>query len=237
MSIKKASEQQARKLAAVVVEHQEVFTTGMSEDIQWAITNPSEALSIFVSALMSRTKEAAKEVKAVIKKVLTPFITITTGRTISSQLIADIEAMPMEVTGYAKSMPFTVSQDVGTVSLVAISIKDLDLKTRRTDEFMTEEFCARFSTKYLDGYIIELCQQEDGPQLRKQWKDQSKGTKVWLAMKRIADLDGGPNVWCVERDGDGELRLNGVWADPDFVWSPDDVIVFRFRKVSVSSAT
>ncbi len=237
MSSKKASEQQATKLAAVVVEHHGVFTTGLSEDIQWAIGNPSEAISLFVSALAGRIKEVAKEVKEVVKRTLIPFITIQTGGTTRDKLIADIEAMateemPVEVTKYAKSMPFSVSQETGTASFVALSIEELDLETRRTDEFMTEEFCAKFSAKYLDGCVIELCQPEDGPQLRKQWKDQPKGTAVWLAMKRISGLGDDPGVWGVERRGGGRLWLRGHWADPDSVWDRGDVIVFRFRKIT-----
>ena len=179
--------------------------------------------------------EVKKEVER-IKKTLTPFITITVGGTTKDKLIADMEVMPAEVTLYAKGMmaneAFTISKEVGKVDLVSLTIADLGFTTQtRTDAFMTGKFCAEWSAKHLDGYIIELCQPEDGPQLRKQWKDQPNGTFVWMAMDRI-NSGGGPGVFGVERRSGGGRWLSGGWVFPDDLWYLGRRFVFRLRKIS-----
>ncbi len=172
----------------------------------------------------------------VVKKVLTPFITITTGGTTKDRLVSDIEAMPATISSYAKSMmeneAFIVSKEKGTVVLVSLSIADLGFtEAPRTDEFMTLDFCARFSAERLNGQVLELCQPEDGPELRKEWKDQPKDTAVWVAMERIPDSDGNPRVWRVVRGSDGNRWLDGDWAYPDVRWCLGDRVVFRLRKI------
>jgi len=64
--MKNASEQQAIKLAAVVVEHNGLFTRGASEDVQWAIQNGTDAVELFLAALKNRVKEVVAEVKTTI---------------------------------------------------------------------------------------------------------------------------------------------------------------------------
>lgn len=51
----KASEQQAIKLVALLVEHHKYLTGAPTEQVQWAIQNPVAAVSLFCSALESRT--------------------------------------------------------------------------------------------------------------------------------------------------------------------------------------
>lgn len=195
-------------------------------------------LNQFRFVLTGRAKivSTVEKVAEKIKKVLKPFITITTGNTTAEKLIADIKAMPAEVSDYAQSMTrnsaFTISATVGTADLVALTVAELGFTANpRTDEFMTAKFCAEWSTKNLDGAVIELCQPEDGPQLRKWWENQPKGTVVWCAMERIADSDDYPYVWRVGRRSDGYRWLYGRWAHPAYHWSLDSSLVFRFRKV------
>ena len=239
--MKNATEQQATQFAGVFVQHHQLLTGAPKDDLQWAIQNPTDAVSLFVSALKSRAKKTGEEMKEVVKKVLTPFITIATGGTTKEELIADIEAIPAEATKYAKSITenkaFTISKEKGTANLVTLSVAELGFTEQpRTDEFMTEKFCAEFSAKYLDGYVIELCQSEDGLQLRKQWKNQPKGTAVWMAMERIADSFGYPRVFCVGCRVAGELWLDGSWGNPGNRWNLGNRIVFRLRKLQNSVA-
>ena len=233
------TEQQAPKLVASFVEHQDAFIGLPSEDAQWAIQNTVEAIGLFVTAVKNRSEKVVEQVKEAIqavKKTLTPFITIETGRTAAKKLIADIEVIPAEVSSYAKSMmaneAFTVSKEAGKVDLVSLSIAELGfVESPRTDQFMTAEFCAKWSAENLDGQAIELCQPEDGPQLRKQWNKQPKDMIVWMAMERISDSDGNPSVWFVGRDSRGRLWLDGRWAYADSRWSLHDRFVFRLRKI------
>jgi hypothetical protein len=235
---KNASEQQAKKLVGVMVEHSSLFTLGESEHIQWAIQNPTSAISLFVMALKHRAQDAVK----VVKKVLTPFMAIRIGGTTKDKLIADIKAnknedgVADEVSNYAESMmanpAFTISKERGLVNLVRLTIAELGFIIEpKTIDFMTEEFCARWSKENLDGYVIELCHPEDGPQLRKYWLGQQNDTTVWITMERITDSSGGLCVWSVERHSSGKRWLNSYLAGPYRFWSLDSVFVFRFRKI------
>jgi hypothetical protein len=237
---KSATEQQATKLSAVLVEHHVLFTGAPAEDVEWAIQNPSEAIFIFTTALKSRIKEVTKKV---VKKVLNPFITIEIGGTTREKLIADIKAnkngsdVADEVSDYAQSMmanqAFTISKEKGTAALVALSIAELGFtEDPQTIDFMTTEFCTRWSTENLDGYVIELCHTEDGPQLRKQWKEQPKNSLVYMAMKCISVPGGGPHMFTVERDFGVRRWVYGSWAGPGHRWRLGDRFVFRLRKIT-----
>lgn len=177
------------------------------------------------------------------KKILKPFISIQTGNTTAEKLIADIKAnknknnVADEVTEYASSMmanfAFTVSAVPGTADLVSISIGELGFtENPQTIDVMTADFCAQWSAENLTGYAIELCQPEDGPQLRKQWLDQPKDSAVWMAMERITDSGGGPRVFSVGCDSDVRRWLLGGWARPDDRWCLGSRIVFRLRKIT-----
>jgi hypothetical protein len=48
------------------------------------------------------------------------------------------------------------------------------------------------------------------------------------------DSDGNPNVFNVERNADGTW-LNNNWANPTNEWNPDNGILFRLRKSSLSA--
>jgi hypothetical protein len=52
-----------------------------------------------------------------------------------------------------------------------------------------------------------------------------------MSMKTIADRDGNPSVFEVERDDD-ELWLYSDWAKPSGEWSPDDRFAFSLPQVT-----
>ena len=56
-----AEQQKCKKLASVLVEHQDHFATMSSEDCQWAIQNPKDAIALFVLAVKSRVVETVKQ--------------------------------------------------------------------------------------------------------------------------------------------------------------------------------
>jgi hypothetical protein len=84
----------------------------------------------------------------------------------------------------------------------------------------------------LDGHVVELLPAEAGPHIRDQYKDQPKDEVLWIAMERITDSDGDPNVFRVERRDDGERWLYARWTGPDDQWNLDGRVVFRLRKVT-----
>jgi hypothetical protein len=50
-----------------------------------------------------------------------------------------------------------------------------------------------------------------------------------MGMETIPGLGGYPNVFGLDRDGDG-LWLDRNWADPEVRWDPYNEFVFRLRK-------
>ena len=75
-----------------------------------------------------------------------------------------------------------------------------------------------------------LCSAEFGPQLRRQYLDQTNGEWLLIAMEPIADSVGGPSVFRVKRRGSA-LWLDAGWFGPGSVWSPAHQWVFvRPRK-------
>ncbi|MSR71271.1 MAG: hypothetical protein EXS50_01175 [Candidatus Taylorbacteria bacterium] len=115
---------------------------------------------------------------------------------------------------------------------IILTVRDLGFTSNtRTDAFMTKKFCAEWSAKHLDGYIIEICEPEDGLQLRLQYQDQPKGETLWVAMERIADFLGYHNVFCVRRDGSGSRWLNVYWVFENGLWPLDYLLMFRLRKI------
>jgi len=239
--MKNASEKQARKLLGVLLEHLEFFTAASTEALQWAIQNPKEAIAVFVLAITAEAKKFADTVKIHLKV----WKTISLGGIETDTLLKKIED-PDEKAGKEKNEVGSYARDLTTkpaykkavvekhelVDLVILTPADLGFtETPRTDTFLTKEFCAEWSRKHLDGYVIELCSPEVGPQLRLQYQDQPKGEVLWIAMERITHSGGNPHVFNVERNGDGHRWLRTRWTDPDDQWDLGDRLVFRLRKI------
>lgn len=173
-------------------------------------------------------------VKKVTKRVLKVWKTIDVGGGTSEQLATRVAGNCEEVSSNANFLmtKMTVTQKTGTVSLVNLSPRELGFTSNpRTDAFMTKEFCAKWSAENLDGYVIELCEAEDGPRLRDQYKDQPNGETLWVAMERIADLHNHPSVFGVGRRDDGHRWLRALGVYLDLEWPLDYRLVFRFRKL------
>jgi hypothetical protein len=198
----------------------------------------------FVLNGKAKIVSVGEQVKEKVKKVLKPFLTLTTGPTTKERLIADIQAnrnamgVADEVSSYSKKMMndsnFAVSQKVEKVSFVALAIgTDLGFTAQaQTIDFMTDEFCRTWSAENLDGYAIELCKPDDGLRIRKHWTRQPKGTDVWCAMRRLADPGCDPRVWRLECSSGGRRQLCGGWAGPVGHWGLSCRVVFRLRKIA-----
>ncbi len=180
------------------------------------------------------------------KKTLTVWKTINVGGTTTEKLLQAIEAKDgdkdrNEVGDWAREVTtkprFVISSTPSQVGLVVLTPADLGFTSNpRTDAFMTKEFCARWSSENLDGWVLELCESEDGPQLRLQYQDQPRGEVLWMAMERITVSGGDPRVFCVGRSFDGHRWLDADWARPSRTWNLGYLIVFRLRK-TLPSAT
>lgn len=111
---------------------------------------------------------------------------------------------------------FTVAAKETEVCLVKVTVAELGFKDGAT----YREICQRAKELGLD-----LCPAEVGPQLRLQYQDQPMGEWLIVAMEAISDSDGGLDVFCVERDGDG-LWLISNYGRPGYHWGGGSRFVF-----------
>lgn len=114
----------------------------------------------------------------------------------------------------------TVSSEEKDVDLVVLSVAELGFKKGAR----YDQICAK-----AQELGLELCPDEVGPQLRKQYKDQPKGEWIVVAMKALADSDGDLIVFNVGHGDDG-LWLSGYHGDPGSHWVAGDRFVFVRRK-------
>jgi len=194
------------------------------------------------SFVASRTKAAPdallpiKEVKEIAKRKLAVWKSIEVGGKSLTRLIAKAATIG-EVSKWARDImskpAFTVIEKPEKVNLTILTIAELGFsQAPRTDAWLTKQFLADWSAKNLDGQIIELCQPEDGLQLRIQYEDQLNGETLWMAMEPITGSDRFPFVLDVGRHSHGERWLDSDYAGPGDVWGLDDRLVFRLRAVS-----
>lgn len=172
---------------------------------------------------------------------LTIFKTLKIGGVPTKELENKVEKSCEEVTRWVKDImnqkAFVTAETQTDVDFVILTPVDLGFTScPRTYAFMTNKFCAEWSAKHLEGFIIELCEPEDGPQLRIQYEDQPNGEVLWMAMERITDSEGHPSLFAVERSDGGKRWLRTGRVGPDHASDLDDRVVFRFRKLPVPSA-
>ncbi|HEY4486843.1 MAG TPA: hypothetical protein VJB70_03895, partial [Candidatus Paceibacterota bacterium] len=142
----------------------------------------------------------------------------------AEQLISEMEAAGINISDYAKSMlnnrEFVPGKNPEEATLIRLTVADLGFKSSVTTDQIYER-------AQILG--LELCPVDTGPNYRLKYRNQPLNEWIYIGMKQIADSGGGPNVFRLERHGDG-LWLDGHWARPDDGWNPGDEFVFRLRK-------
>ncbi|MFH1178678.1 MAG: hypothetical protein V1711_03100 [bacterium] len=89
---------------------------------------------------------------------------------------------------------------------------------------------SRQNAKHLDSFIVELLPAEAGPHIRCQYYDQPKDESLWIAMERMLDSGGHPNVFCIVRHEDGRRILLAARFYPEKRCHKSHQFVFRLRK-------
>jgi hypothetical protein len=172
---------------------------------------------------------------------LTVFKTLKIGGVPTKELLNKAEKSCEEVTRWVKDImkqkDFVTAETQTDVNFVVLTPTELGFTSDpRTYDFMTKKFCAEWSAKHLEGYVIELCEAEDGPQLRVQYEDQPNGEVLWMAMERITDSEGHPSLFAVERSPGGKRWLRTGRVAHDHTSDLDDRVVLRLRRLSAPSA-
>ena len=114
----------------------------------------------------------------------------------------------------------TVSSEEKEVDLVVLSVAELGFKKGAR----YDQICAK-----AQELGLELCPDEVGPQLRKQYKDQPRREWIVVAMKALTVSGGYLSVFGVGHDVDG-LWLDGYSGRPGSHWHADLRFVFVRRK-------
>jgi hypothetical protein len=171
------------------------------------------------------TEGAMPPAKPTASKEFAVWKTITIGGVSRDELLMKFEAGGNDVSNYAKDImskdAFTTAKEPIELQLARVKVRDLGFTKRPT----TSAIWARIRELGHD-----LCPSEVGPRLRLTYEDQPNGDIFWVAMEQITDSRGGPDVFGLERRGDGRRWLDALWANPDRAWHLDGEIVFVLRK-------
>ncbi len=142
-------------------------------------------------------------------------------------LIKEMRDKKINISDYAmdmmKSKDFTVLKETENAIFIRLKVGDLGFPKNKyptTDEIY----------KCIKELGLELCPPETGPAYRLKYMNQPMGEWFRVGMKQIADRDGRPYVFYLERHEDG-LWLHGHWTSPGFEWHPGFGFVFRLRKL------
>lgn len=130
------------------------------------------------------------------------FLEIEVGGKSKDELVAEIEANGMFASEYSRNIMGKDAWKPGnkeTVRFGKSSVRDLGF---------TKPPTTRELWKRIEELGHALCEPGDGPALRREWKDQPKGTVCWTAMKQITASFGYPDVFLLHRFDDGKTWLN-----------------------------
>lgn len=148
---------------------------------------------------------------------------LTIGGKSPGELEESLASGGFRVSDWAKDMlrsrDFTTLPNQQSISLVKVSPLNMGMTGNPT----LSEIVERAKVFSLGKVPAEVA-----PYLRMADTDQPLGDLYFTAMEPIADSDGDPNVFELERDEDGSW-LRGDWADPDDQWRPRDQFVFALR--------
>ncbi|MCX6786943.1 MAG: hypothetical protein NTY93_00210 [Candidatus Kaiserbacteria bacterium] len=207
-----AEQQKCRKLAAVLVEHQEYFSVMTDEDCQWAIQNPKDAVALFANAVKNRS---------------------------IPKLETDMPEIFRLTVDYGQSLEQMVAAGHYDLKNDDITAKRFTIKGEGIIQFEAHYF--HFNRTISSDDAVKEIEKSDTANPWSAAKiehvlshgatfpeEQRKFPIIGLGS--VAEVDGDRNVPCLDRDG-SYRRLDLNWWSDD--WDPN----YRFlavRKVSVS---
>lgn len=206
-------------MLAMNVNWEEVdFESARLQDL--VIRNPKEAGQQFTAFLKNGGRVIMANSFPVWKT-----ITLGTGLKNANDFRRDLTAGGFRIGNWSNDIlgkpAFKVASKLTEVDLVNPSVAELGFKDGATFKDACEQAIS---------LGLELCPNEVGPQLRRQYKDQPKGEWLRIAMEPITDSGGFLFVFVVVHD-DGGLWLDGNDGDPGGFLDGDDRLGFvRPRK-------
>ncbi|MFZ2484503.1 MAG: hypothetical protein WAX80_02330 [Minisyncoccia bacterium] len=155
------------------------------------------------------------------------WLEIEVGGKSKGELIAANKTAERETSTYAADIMGKDAWKSGQVEVVKfarVKVRELGFTKNPT----TQEIWNR-----IEELGHSLCEPADGPALGVAFKDQPTGDVCWMAMKQIADSDGDPSVFGLERGGIGKRWLRTRWVLPYDEWNLGNGFVFRLRKLDL----
>jgi len=199
------NEKQINQMMGILVSHQSEFSGLTTEEIQWIIQNPKDAVALYIRAIKMRKHKSFPVWKT---------IKIGTGLVDAEQFCTSIKNIGGKISNYVnnimKKPEFTVASKETEFDLVNVSGSELGFEENATRK---DIYKRAFSLG------LELCPAEAGPQLRLQYKDQPKGEWLLVGMEPIKDSDGVLHVFFVYHVVD-DFWLGTYCGRPDGVWGP-----------------
>ena len=202
----------------------------MSEEIAYGANDINERTKVYIGewtpGIMYLLPEGVTDIYEQFPEKKVFMRTVETDPTIrnADDAIKKLEAEGYQLSDWTKGMLKKViwSGEKQSFELVSFSVKALGFPGNAT----YADICKKAKEIGLD-----LVPEEAGPAIRRAYPDQSSGDYFRVAMNPIADADGNPALWYVDRVVDGR------WLDCDdgraaFVWDPDGRFVFLRRKSS-----
>lgn len=145
---------------------------------------------------------------------------ITIGGKSKEELEKERQAKNIKISPYAQDIfnKMEMSRQKEETKLIRLTVKDLGFSNGATTDQIYQK---------AEELGLELCPPETGPLLRLQ--EPIINEYSIIGMKQIADRDGAPIVFNLDRYG-GDFWLNYNWAKPDRKWYSYSHFVFRLRK-------
>lgn len=170
-----------KALLQLLIKECGLFTEASSDDIEWAIHHPHDAMHLFIDALANRGRIKVPKMKLVAWK------TVHLKKGLSSNLIKRLEEAGIVLDFRARSvLEETQNLVEDQIDLVVLTPADFGFTSPpKVGRFLTKAFLERWSKEHLDGQVVGLCQASVAVELRLEFKDQPRDTHLWIAMNRV----------------------------------------------------
>jgi hypothetical protein len=214
-----ATEQQISKLAGVLVEHQSGFTALSSQDAQWVITNPKEAISLFVAAVKNRATEAAEKAKEKLLEFVASFKVAGAEKFLAEQHFKK----DTSETAIVKISWLGDDFKTNFLGLVEENVPEIELKTQK---LIRDSRDPGIIVELGENYMVSLAHVWNAMLLQAKGGEGNLLTNGWANMFYVADVHG--VVWAVNVGWDD----GGWYVDADSVedydgWSAGPQVLSR----------
>ncbi len=229
-----ATQKQIPVLIGAIVTHHHAFADLPSADAQWVIENPTAAIRACIEGISGRNNVPAISrsyannlifSKESDRYMIPPNMRNKISHGGNKQALVEKLNRQPNYHGSARHVveksTFNVSEDFRLTDLVRLRLRDLGFTEDVRNQFMTADFCAKWSERNLHGQVIEPILPEDGPEF---FLQQS------IAIDRMifAPVGDTGDIFRIEVDRNGQW-LHSFVAGTGQLWDVNHKAEFLFR--------